>query len=141
MKLYDNEFGERSYSSVYTTNAKKILNEILHEFNDGLNYYGGSTHDRREFRRNYEIEYDGYFSYTYDSSIVETCFYMKDCSIQIISRIMKNNSSYSKGNSKTYKTYHSYTRSISPKYAGMFGIVYTNYYCKKMKIKLGSVRC
>ena len=139
MKLYDNGYGERSYSSVYTTDIKKDLNEILHEFNYDLINYHRSSHDRREFRRNYEIEYDGYYSSTYDGSIVEACFYMNDCSIEIVSRIIKNDSHYSKRHSKSY---HSYIRSIPPKYAGsMFTIVYVNYYRKKMKIKLGSVRC
>ena len=137
MRLYDNDC-ERSYSSVYTTDAKKILSEILHDFNYELINYYGSSHDRRGFRRNYEIDYDGYFSYTYDGSLVETMFYMNDCSIDIISRIIKHNSHYSKSHSKSY---HSYTRSIPPKYDGKFGIVYMKYYRKKMKIKLGSVRC
>ena len=137
MRLYNNEYGERSYSSVYTTDAKKILNEILQDFNYELINYCGSSHDRRGFRRNYEIEYDGYFSYTYDSSVVETMFYMDDCSIEIVSRIIKDDSHYSKKHSKSY---HSYTRIIPPNYARKFGIVYVNYYRKKMKIKLGSVR-
>ena len=140
MRLYDNEYGERrrSYSSVYTTDAKKILNEILHDLNhDLINYYGPSD-ARRGFRRNYEIDFDGYYSYTYDGSIVETMLYMNDCSIVIVSSIIKDDSHYSKRHSKSY---HSYIRSISPKYYGKFGIVYVNYYSKKMKIKLGSVRC
>jgi len=137
MKLYDNEYGERSYSSVYTTDSKKILNEIIQDFNYELTNYYGSLDDRRGFRRNYEIDYDGYYSHTYDGSTVETMFYMNDCSIEIISRIIKDDSDFSKRHSKSY---HSYTRIISHKYGMKFGIVYVNYYRKKMKIKLGSVR-
>jgi len=138
MKIYIDAYGERSYSSVYTTDSKKILNEILQDFNFELTNYHGSSHDRRGFRRNYEIEYDGYFSYTYDGSIAEVMFYMNDCSIEFVSKITKDSSHYSKRHSKSY---HSYTRIIHPKYGGKFGsTVYVNYYRKKMKIKLGSVR-
>lgn len=136
--IYAND--ERSYGSVYTTDVKKILIELISNFNYDLGTFRGPITMKRDYRRDYEIENDWNYAYTHDQSCIDVNLCMRDCSIKFISRLIKDeNYNYTNRAKSPPKTYHMFRKELCSKECRCT-VVHTPFYIKKLRVKLGLVR-